>query len=383
MDKASDLAANPSPSWNPLRCGGFDLPPRVLLMAKLIALGLLLTGSVFPLSEFLGSATLMGSVVRGVFLGSSLALLFNRQVRISVVLLGGAVLWGAYSVEAGDATLLVFGGLLLALAGLQPPLEEPWPVRYLVMVLYLGAGLNLLLAPQWRAEAALAFWMPGTWESAPAVLLSPVSYWLFLAVELCLAAGFAVRRFYPYAIWLGILFHAGLLLLGGGILPLSFLVLLTSFLAFADWPSPPVLVLYDGSCGFCTETKNRLRTIDFDRMFDWQPYQRGAGSRHGISEQALERSLHLVVGASGHNKFKIYNGFAAFKILVLHSPLFYLLVVTLLAIPGPGPSAFRCVLVTALILFFSPLCSPIGEAAYNLVARNRHRLPSKERCQVG
>jgi predicted DCC family thiol-disulfide oxidoreductase YuxK len=39
--------------------------------------------------------------------------------------------------------------------------------------------------------------------------------------------------------------------------------------------------------------------------------------------------------------------------------------------------------VATLLFFFSPFFSPIGEAAYHWVARNRFRTPVKDRCQVG
>ena len=43
MAVAAPVMAVPRPSWNPLRCSGTALPVNLLLMAKLIALCLLLT----------------------------------------------------------------------------------------------------------------------------------------------------------------------------------------------------------------------------------------------------------------------------------------------------------------------------------------------------
>jgi predicted DCC family thiol-disulfide oxidoreductase YuxK len=50
---------------------------------------------------------------------------------------------------------------------------------------------------------------------------------------------------------------------------------------------------------------------------------------------------------------------------------------------GGGVRWFRDGLVVALLVFFAPFFAPLGEAVYNWVARNRYRIPTKERCQIG
>src|SRR5438045_9416432 len=87
------MAISVKPSWNPLRCGGTGLPVNILLMAKLIALSLLLTRSVslvpdpylpfLPIFDRIGSPKLFQLGLRTVFVLSALALLCNRRVRLS------------------------------------------------------------------------------------------------------------------------------------------------------------------------------------------------------------------------------------------------------------------------------------------------------------
>jgi predicted DCC family thiol-disulfide oxidoreductase YuxK len=168
-----------------------------------------------------------------------------------------------------------------------------------------------------------------------------------------------------------------LTLFTGSTFTMFFFAMLASFLVFARWPRATILVLFDGDCGFCTRTKNWLEKFDFDRQFDWQPFQKGGGRTFGIPDEALQRRLHLV--ADG----RIYAGFVAFKMMLLYNPVFYFALAVLLAVPPLGSTLFRNILVTALLLFFSPLFSPIGETAYDWVARNRYRIPVKDRCQVG
>ena len=383
------------PSWNPLRCGGTALPPPVLLMAKLIALCLLLTGHVtllpqpflpfLPIFDHMGDPVVFQWVLRVAFVASALALLFNRSVRVSAFVLGATILVGVLSSKIYYGNNKIFCGFILLLTGLQRPGQDPWLLRYQVAIVYFGAGLNKILDPDWRTGQFFEFWavevLRNSWYVAainwfPPMALSWFMGWFTIAAELGLAAGFLARRFYPYAIWGGILLHSGMLLFANSTYTMFFYAMLASFLLFAPWPRSPMLVLYDGDCGFCTQTKDWIARFDFDRMFDWQPLQGGAGLRYRLSDEVLRERLHLIAGA------KIYAGFAAFKMMLLYNPLFYFTVATLLTLGG-GVRWFRDGLVVALLVFFSPFFAPLGEAAYNWVARNRYRIPAKERCQVG
>ena len=51
-----------------------------------------------------------------------------------------------------------------------------------------------------------------------------------------------------------------------------------------------------------------------------------------------------------------------------------------LAAPGARDSTFRNVLVAILLVLFSPLFTPVGEAIYGVLARNRHRLGTNSHC---
>src|SRR6266403_6384375 len=92
------------PGWNPLRCSGTVLPTNLLLMAKLIALCLLLTNHVrqipepwlpfVPAFDWIGAPAAFQRALQVVFVGSAIALLFNRRVRPCCLLLGGSILIG-------------------------------------------------------------------------------------------------------------------------------------------------------------------------------------------------------------------------------------------------------------------------------------------------
>jgi hypothetical protein len=88
-------------SLNLLRCDGTDLPVNLFLCAKLIALTLLVTNHVRLLTDpFLPFLPILDRIphaffqrtVQVVFVASAVALLFNRRVRLSSLILGATIL---------------------------------------------------------------------------------------------------------------------------------------------------------------------------------------------------------------------------------------------------------------------------------------------------
>jgi predicted DCC family thiol-disulfide oxidoreductase YuxK len=79
--------------------------------------------------------------------------------------------------------------------------------------------------------------------------------------------------------------------------------------------------------------------------------------------------LHLVADD------RVWTGFAAFRAMVLLNPVAYsVALVVLLAAAHAGLSNW---LLATLLVLFAPLLTPVGEAVYDWVARNRHRIPPR------
>ena len=93
-------------SWNPLRCGDARLPVNVVLISKLMALCLLLTGQLNLLPE----------PWRVIAIAAAIALLLNRYVRLSSLVLAASIL------PFGQAP----SAFLLALAAVYRPFQPPW-----------------------------------------------------------------------------------------------------------------------------------------------------------------------------------------------------------------------------------------------------------------
>jgi len=383
------------PSWNPLRCGGTGLPPNLLIMAKAVAIALLLTNHVrllptpfLPFLPWLDAVPplLFQRSIQVLLVASAAALLLNRRVRVSAFLLGLSLLAGVVASKAYYGNNKTFCGLILVLAGLHQPGRSPWMLRAQLVIVYFGAGLNKLLDADWRTGVFFHNWAANRLHQPvflalepllPPLLLAKAMSWFTIVTELGLSAAFLVRRAYPVGIWFSLLLHSGMLLFTGSTFTLFFYGMSAATLAFVEWPAAPLTVIYDGDCGFCESTRRWFERIDLEGMFRWLPYQSGAGTAHGITREMAQQRVHLAIGG------KVYSGFRAFRQMLLYNPAAYLVVYTMLAAPGAGDSKFRNVTVAALLVVFSPFFTPAGEASYAVLARNRHRLSRNSRCQVG
>jgi predicted DCC family thiol-disulfide oxidoreductase YuxK len=381
------------PSWNPLRCGGTGLPINLLLMAKLIALSLLLTNHVrllpdpflpfVPVFDWIGSPVAFQRALQVVFVASAVALLFNRWVRASCLALGAVILIGVVSSRAYYGNNKTFCGLILFLTGLYEPGAEPWLLRAQFALVYFGAGLNKLLDADWRSGIFMEHWATVRLKQSayiavaswlPPMLLAKLTCWGTIATELGMSAAFLIRRWFPAGIVASLLFQSSLLLFTGTTFTMFFYATQAALLMFVDWPRSRWLVIYDGDCGFCTRSKEWIERFDLERLLDWRPFQSGAGRPYGISDRDAAARLYLLAGQ------KIYSGFAAFRMMLLFNPITYFVIATLIAAPRGEAALYRRIVVGGLLAFFLPPFTPVGERVYRLIARNRYRLSANSAC---
>ena len=111
---------------------------------------------------------------------------------------------------------------------------------------------------------------------------------------------------------------------------------------------PRPVVLYDGTCGFCTRTAEVALAV-LPRRVDWEPFQVVDLGAFGVSEAEAAQSVRLVEPSG-----RVSRGSAAFgRLLVLSGQPWALLGRLLLA----------------------PPVSLLAEAVYRVVSAVRHRLP--------
>jgi predicted DCC family thiol-disulfide oxidoreductase YuxK len=380
--------------WNPLRCGGLELPTNLVIMVKAIAIALLLTRHFLllpdPFLPFIPGMDLVPGAFfqRGMqvlMVGAAVALLLNVKVRLTSFLLGMSLLLSVVASKAYYGNNKTFCALMLILASLHQPGRSPWMLRLQLVIVYLGAGLNKLLDPDWRSGVFFHHWVADRLRQPlflavepllPPLVLAKVMSWATILTELGLSVFLLIRRFYPLGIWLSILLHSGMLLFTGSTFTLFFYGMTAAMLAFVDWPSEPFTVIYDGDCGFCDATRRFFEKLDLEHQFRWSPSQTTVLEKFGITEDMARQRVYLAAGD------RVLGGFRAFRSMLLYNPAAYVVTYVVLAAPGPRDSTFRNVVVAILLVLFSPLFTPVGEAIYRVLARNRHRLGTNSQCSL-
>ncbi|MFN7935942.1 MAG: DCC1-like thiol-disulfide oxidoreductase family protein [Bryobacteraceae bacterium] len=383
-------------SWNPLRCGGTALPVPLLLMAKLIALAFLLTNHVrllpdpflpfLPVLDQLGPGHVFQRAVQTVFVVSAVGLLFNRRVRTCCLLLGGSVLLSVVASRAYYGNNKTFCALALVFAGLHMG-GEPKMLRWQVALVYFGAGLNKALDPDWHSGQFFEHWA-GTrleqpvyiWLSAmlPPLVLGKVMCWTTIALELTASCLLTIPRTRLYGVCISILLQSGFLLFTGQTFTMFFFGMQAAMFAFLAWPEKKLEVIYDGDCGFCDWCREQIARFDLEGVFTWIPYQTGRGRALGISDAQASARLQLVTPGG-----EVLSGFLAVRRMALYLPTVWLVLCALIALaPAAIAPLWRRVIVGATLLLFTPLANLPGAAAYDFVARHRHRIFPGRTCKV-
>jgi predicted DCC family thiol-disulfide oxidoreductase YuxK len=391
---AREVKSTAAPSRNPFRFGGLDLPMPLMLVAKLLAacvLGRLvwrgLPDPFLPFLPFLDhfrGAPYFGWTLRGAVLVGSVAVLLNYRVRTACLVIGSAFLLGTLASRIYFENNRMFLGCVFFLLGLYEQRTGPWLVRAQVALVFFSAGLNKLLDASWRSGHFFDYWsqffinktlyfQAAAW--LPGMFLPRFMSWMTIGMEFSVAFGLLFRRTRLAAIWIGILLSLGMNVLTERTFGVFIYAMPICYLAFIEWPSSKVTVLYDGDCGFCDRTRRWMERLDLEKLLAWKPFQQ-AENLHGISREDLRRRLYLVT------REKKYSGFRAFKIMLLYNPFTYFVMLVALMLPQSAYLHHRSWVAVFFVLFFSPLFVPVGETVYAWIARNRHRILSGETCVV-
>lgn len=379
-------------SLNPLRAGGTEMPPNLLLLVKIIALALLLTNHARLLPDpFLPFLTMFDAVpgaafqfsVKVIFICAAVALLLNRAVRWTSLALGASILISVVASKAYYGNNKTFAGLMLLFAGLSDYDRPLHLLRWQLSLVYFGAGLNKVMDGDWQTGLFFEHWARMKVKNPvyiafsdilPPLVAGKLMCWFTMAAELGASAGLLFGGALPYALWANVLFQAGLLEFTGTTFTMFFYAMQAATLAFVVWPKQ-ILVIYDGDCGLCNRIRTIFESLDFDGMFEWRTYQSAIGDQHGITMQALEEKMHIVV-----DNAEILSGFAAFRRILMCSPWFWLVLTALIAAPPDNWQTWRRVVVALTLCLFLPVFKPVGEIVYSWVARNRRRIMPGSTC---
>jgi hypothetical protein len=330
-------------------------------MAKLVALCVLLTVDwrnlpdpflpFVPVLSHLGPGPLFRFSSKAILLAGLFALLFNRHVRAACLTIGSVYLLANLSSRIYFQNNRLFVGCLFFLAGLTEQGKTPWLLRCQVALVYFSAGLNKLLDAGWRSGDFFAAWSgPFIKERLyfrveallPGRMLARLFSWSTIAGELGLSFSL-LSRWFSTAIWIGVLFHTGLLFLTGRTFGMFYYAALASYLSFLEWPRYRVTVLYNRESALCRSTRRFFEWITVEPIADWVACQAPDGV-HG-------KRIHALVDG------RVYKGFGAIKLLLLYNPVVYFVIATVLAVPEPAGFPYRRWVAALLWIVFAPLIS--------------------------
>jgi hypothetical protein len=352
------------------------MPPNLLLMCKILAVALLGTGHVRILpGPFLPFIDGLDRVVdpqtfratlQAVFVASAVALLFNRWVRLSALVLGSCLLLAVVSSKAYYGNNKTFVGLALVLAGLSDFDRPPYLLRWQLSIVYFGAALNKLLDPDWQSGLFFQHWAGERLQNRaflvladllPPLLAGKVMCWGTIAAEFAASLGLLTPRLVPGALWIHVLFQVGLLEFTGTTFTLFFYGMQAATLAFVTWPDG-LLVLHDARRSSGSLGRWGWRLLDPDGLQEWKP-QLAVETLPGTEPCAMSTERLKVV-----DRDQVFTGFTAIQRLLLFSPVLWLVMTAALALLPAGAAGWRRLLVAVVLVFFLPLFRPIGEWAY-------------------
>jgi hypothetical protein len=333
---------------------GTALPPNVLLMTKIVivaCLGLLYKPVSGPYLPFV--ALLDGPIAHKIllpilvcsFVFGALCVLFNTCVRSGCLVTGLSVLVSMAASRAFYSNNMLYGALLLILAGLYEQRLRTWTLRLQTAIMYLGAGLNKLLEPDWRSGQFFQHWFGETHQHAwfikagaalPPLVFSQLTSWSIICLELAFAPFLLYRRTAPLAMWTVIAYHTAVLALTGSTFGIFYFSIAASMLAFVDWPQRPFSICFKNH-GIDRVARSLLRILDPDAAFVVS-----APAQCGDQSCVLEVENDREVGAM-----------AVLRALSL-CPATYFLVFLLIRLPE-SVLYFRRPFAVVMVLLFLPI----------------------------
>ena len=239
-------------AFNPLRLSGHALPPQLVLMARLLALFLLLRGespyrTYLPYLELLDRfpPDALGVVMRGAADAGYLLTLATPFIRLGAGVSGSMLLLGLLACRPCLSVAHTFVACLLLAVALSDRRTEGRLVRAQVVMLYAGATLHKIVDPDWwngryfdamlvaRHEHALYATVAA---ALPAGLLATAMGLATVAAQAALAICFLRPRAYRAGVILGVLFHGAMVLIMQSTFGPFFGALLIAYVAFLPWP---------------------------------------------------------------------------------------------------------------------------------------------------
>jgi hypothetical protein len=330
MSPAGAATSAPRLVMEPFRIHGTDIPPNLLLIAKILLIGLVLKGypadlpdvfaPIVPIFEGIPAPYWRLGLTLVLFI-AGVSLMFNRAVRVSCLAIGAVFILATMSARTAFHNGTFFLGLVFTMIGLQERNKPPTLLAFQLGVMYFSAGLNKLFESDWRSGQYFAHFL-GTVKQSPVYaageillphgLLPLMLCWQIITMELSAGILFFIPRYRKMAVWLATGVHAGAAVMVYADYGMYLAAVLSSYLLILEWP-------------------NRLMVAG---------PREGAGALlvwlHRLSHRD-EPSVTYVTPPSGTLEIRadgrVHTGFAAFWRLALWTPALYALAMVTMTAP--------------------------------------------------
>lgn len=232
-------------------------------------------------------------------------------------------------------------------------------LRWQVVILYFGSGLNKLLDQDWQTGIYINNWLGYQIQSQlyidisnllPELLLAKVISWSVIAIELLMSWFFTKKSYFKMAIWLGLIMHGSSVILGNGIFGSFVVTVMISYLAFLEWPKTIVLSL----------PKTRLSYLIKKYAVFLDPY-----NKFKIQVASTFQEIELQID---NNKFV---NFQALKKAIMYTPAFYFGLITIFIMPGFGYNWLKGVFLLLLTGLSLPITGKMIDYVWQQLSKQK------------
>ena len=321
-------------SLHPARSTGTALAPGLLTAAKALFITSTLQGYVHrlpdPFLPFIAGFDALpyrehlSTILQVVVVSAGAALLLNRAVRASCLVLGLAYGVALLSSRVYYLNATVFLMCMFVLIGLY---ERPWGlrlVRWQLVIMYAGSVVNKLFEADWRSGQYFEHWMheiiaSSSYAAAAAALpplwLSWALGWTTIVCEAFIAVALAIPALQAAGAVTAFVFQTATWLMTGKTFGIFYSIVVLSLPIFACWPTR-VCLRFDASSSTARAARRLCRTLDVDDRFDLRP---AASRRAALS--TTEELDHV-------------GGWRALALWALYTPAVHLFAAVMLAMPA-------------------------------------------------
>ena len=342
----------------PWYCRSPHMRTNLLIMCKLLFLLLLINGFwgyksdpfipfIRALDIFNNSPGLFQALVKSLFLGAGIGLMFNVKVRWMAIMLGISVILFLLASKPRFRNHIFICACAFLLAGLSDKEKDPWLLIWQLSLVYLGAVLNKVLQADWWNGQFMHNWLLVARENEfyasvapylPDRLLARLLSWSSMAIELWIGIALLFKKQHSRVIWVILIFHTLLYGMTGFRFGHFYEDILVYLLVFLYWPESDIAI-----------SVSRPR-IGWKRVllsiFNWN-------RQFIINDQPIENAKWLKVEYGNNVEYNqealgsliLYSPATYFMILLLDSGIRYLF-------PAPQEQVLTMIWLTLGLLFF-------------------------------